>query len=274
MEEIKHFILTRFNVASPGKEQAVRLKPGWLDKRFDLFRDFCLPGVASQTRKDFEWIIFFDRQTPSEYMDRIRALQSVFPFRIEFTDLFEMSKICPQLVAGRAGAEWLLTTRLDSDDILAVDFVERLRRDLKPRTEYIVNFPDGLILSLQGKTPALYMDRDESSPFASLLEPFTDSINTIWQKQHRHIDEIAPITQAEGKPAWLQIVHGDNIANGIRGVRVPVSRFTDSFPYLKTIDAMHAETPAVIAFENYTLTPLRKTKRYARSMVKKLIARR
>lgn len=274
MDEIKHFILTRYNVASPGREQALRLKPGWLDKRFDLFKEFCLPGVASQTRKDFEWIIFFDRQTPKDYMDRIQALQSVFPFRIEYTDLFEMNKICPQLVAERGGAEWLLTTRLDSDDILAVDFVERLRGGLKPKTEYIVNFPNGLIMSLHGKAQALYLDRDESSPFASLLEPFTNNINTIWQKQHRHIDEIAPITQMEGKPAWLQIVHGDNVANHVRGVRVPMTRFFQDFPYLKTVDAAHKETAAVIAFENYTLTPLRKTKECARSIVKKMIARR
>ena len=273
MSEIKHFILTRFNVATPGRWEEIRLRPHWLEKRYDLFKDFCLPGVASQTRKDFEWIIFFDEQTPADYMERIRKLQSVFPFRIIQTPLFEMKDLCKQLVQERAGADWLLTTRLDSDDILATDFVENLRRDLKPDTHHNLNFPNGLILSIKSDSLCLYRDRDMSSPFASLMEPFNDNVQTIWEKQHRYIDEMAPITQGSEQPMWLQVVHGDNISNHVRGVRIPLKLYADRFPYLKTLSIAQNEG-AEIFFENLTMTPVRFAKETSRNIAKKLLNRR
>jgi len=274
MGSIKHYILTRFNVATPGRWEDIRLRPGWLDKRYDLFTEFCLPGVAGQTRKDFEWIIFFDAQTPPEYMSRIEALQSIFPFRIVQTPLFEMKDMCQQLCKERAESAWLLTTRLDSDDILADDFVERLRQDLQPRTHHAINFPNGLIFSIQGKKRALYKDRDESGPFSSLLEPFTDDIETVWAAQHRYIDALAPILQASPAPAWLQVVHGDNISNHIRGVRVRMADYAPRFPYLASLQVTRDEKPSSVLWENFTLTPFRFLKEALRGLAKKVLARR
>lgn len=274
MSDIKHYILTRYNVATPGRWEEIRLRPHWLEKRFDLFRDYCLPGIASQTRKDFEWIIFFDSKTPPDYMERIKALQSHFPFRIEYTDMFEMNVMCRQLISERNDSEWLLTTRLDSDDNLAKDFVERLRNAAKTGVKQNINFPNGLILSIKDGKYALYQDRDESSPFASLLEPFSDNITTIWEKQHRHIDEIAPIIQAGDAPAWLQIVHGDNISNHVRGIRSLMAKHTTSFPLLATLKISSPETRADILIENLLVTPWRVAKETLKNFVKKLIGRR
>ncbi len=273
-KDIKHLILTRFNVASPGREQAIRLKPGWLEKRFQLFKDYCLPSVAYQTNKNFEWIIFFDEKTPAEYMEKIKSLQSVFPFRIEYTSLFDMSKICPQLVSERADTKWLLTSRLDTDDILAIDFIERLQNSLEPLESKVINFPNGLILSLTGKKPALYTDIDKSSPFVSLLEPFTDNIDTIWKKVHREVDEIAPMVQLGGAPAWLQIIHGDNIANRVRGVRVRIAAYNNKFPLLDKIKGTKEEAANDVYIENMLLTPVRYCRESARAVAKKILGRR
>ncbi|MBP0576017.1 hypothetical protein J8J27_35390, partial [Mycobacterium tuberculosis] len=76
---------------------------------FDLFRTYCLPSVAAQTRQDFEWVIFFDEQTPDEFRRQIAELQAVYPFRAEFTGLFRMAEIVPDLMKGHEGVDWLLT---------------------------------------------------------------------------------------------------------------------------------------------------------------------
>jgi hypothetical protein len=68
-------------------------------------------------------------------------------------------------------ADWLLTTCLDSDDILAVDHVARLREALIPARRQVINFLDGVILSIVDAQPRLYIVRDNASPFASLMEP-------------------------------------------------------------------------------------------------------
>ncbi|VTZ25404.1 putative rhamnosyl transferase [Methylocella tundrae] len=265
---VKHFLLTRFNVAAPGREEAIRLRPGWLDGRFNLFSEYCLPSVSAQTRQDFEWIVFFDDQTPEKYRRLIFELQGVYPFRAEFTAFFEMNKIVPQLVSAGEGAEWLLTTRLDSDDILAVDHMARLRDVVSLRRPRVINFSDGLILSIADAQPRLYSVRDDANPFASLMETMGRDVRTIWGEKHVDIERLAPIEQVGGAPAWMQIVHGANVSNRIKGRRVRLDSFCDVFPYLKHLSESVAESGAEIRRENSVILPMRQAKESLRRIAK------
>ncbi len=272
-DSIKHYLFTRFNVASPGKEQPIRLKPGWLDKRFDLFRDLCLPGVKSQTVQSFEWIVLFDEETPQDYKNLIGALQTLYPFTAEYTKAYEMDKMAPEIIHRKGDKKegWLLTTRLDSDDVLAVDFMERVYEAIKPLKRQTVNFANGAILGLSEKATGLYTTRDLSNPFGSLLEPYTDDIVTIWEKQHIYYKDIAPVMQIEGVPGWLQVVHGVNATNRIKGLRIPLSRYADVFPYIKTLSAVQSEKKQDITLENFTLIPLRYLYEVARASAKAIV---
>ena len=40
-----------------------------------LFEQYCLPSIANQTCKEFEWIVLFDSKTPDIFKERIRELQ-------------------------------------------------------------------------------------------------------------------------------------------------------------------------------------------------------
>lgn len=267
MSDVRHYLLTRFNVASPGREQAIRLKPGWLEGRFQLFRDMCLPSVADQTRQDFTWIVFFDEQTPAAYRDEIVRLQAIYPFEARFTGMFEMDKIVPSLVANAESSPWLLTTRLDSDDILAVDHMERLHDAISDRRPQAINFRQGAILSIKSETPRLYVTQDDSNPFASLLEPMGDGVTTIWGVKHVEIERLAPVTQIDGAPAWLQVVHGANVSNRVKGQRIALSQLTSVFPYLSGPSQASKEGMAEIATDN-ALGLFRSLKEAARATIK------
>jgi hypothetical protein len=267
-DKVKHFLLTRFNVASPGREKSIRLRPSWLTGRFDLFREYCLPSVAAQTRNDFEWVVFFDEQTPDKYRHVISNLKTVYPFRAEFTGLFEMDKIVPQLMSTIKDADWLLTTRLDSDDILAVDHMARLRQALIPPRQQVVNFSDGVILSVVDAQPRLYSVRDNANPFASLMEPMGPGIRTIWGEKHVDIERIAPIMQIGGMPAWMQIVHGTNVSNRVKGRRVRLNSFCEVFPYLGQLSEQVRETGAEIQRENSIVLPMRQARESLRKIAK------
>ena len=81
----QHFILTRFNLRIWRQDKhgsAVRTRE-WLEHRFGLFEKYCLPSIANQTCKDFEWVVLFDDKTPDEFRNRIseyHVLPSVGPF--------------------------------------------------------------------------------------------------------------------------------------------------------------------------------------------------
>ena len=267
-DKVKHFLLTRFNVAAPGREQAIRLRPGWLAGRFDLFRKYCLPSVADQTRQDFEWLVFFDDQTPEEYRRVISELQTAYPFRAEFTAFFEMDKIVPQLVSASEDADWLLTTRLDSDDILAIDHMARLREALSPARPRVINFSEGAILSIADAQPRLFRVRDDANPFASLIEAMGPGVRTIWGEKHVDIERLAPLAQVGGAPAWMQLVHGSNVSNRIKGRRVRLDSYCDLFPNLKCLSESVKESGAEIKRENGVVLPLRQAKESLRKIAK------
>src|SRR6188508_2207312 len=85
---IRHVLLTRFNMPTPGREAKLRSDPGWLARRFDLFERYCLPTIAAQDAQDFGWIVYFDEATPAPFRDRIERLRGIREFHPYYTHLF------------------------------------------------------------------------------------------------------------------------------------------------------------------------------------------
>lgn len=215
-----HVVMTRFNLATPGREASFRTQPDWLATRFTLFERYCLPGMAAQTRQDFEWIVFFDEHTPDTFKARVIELQQIRPFIAFYTPLFPgdgWRNALFERVSARAEA--LLTTNLDNDDSLAVDYVERLHAAATRHASSVpcaLNFTNGFVLA----GPQLYEHRHLSNAFTNLLEPFDTRAQTAPAIPHMELARHLPVHQVPGPGAWLQVVHGGNVSNKTRGRRV------------------------------------------------------
>lgn len=139
-----HILLTRFSyrmktegsqrhAADDGFSRFDPLDPTWLDFRFALFEFACLPNVMGQSNQDFDWVLVIDPDLPMKYRRRLEALIA----KRKRTHLHEFSpsdnlatldwleKYIP------SGTDLALTTNLDDDDILTVDFVEKLQSHVK-----------------------------------------------------------------------------------------------------------------------------------------------
>lgn len=258
--EFNHVIMTRFNLASPGRESAIRNQCGWLARRFELFERHCLPSVASQTHRNFDWIVYFDIDTPKEYRERIESCRSVFPFTPYFTPLFQLegwSRAISESLKGRN--PWLLTTRLDNDDAIASDFVERLRNSAMAAGQRTTafNFTNGFVVA-DGRVYAL---THRSNAFVSLLEPRDGSERTVMSIQHLDVERHYPIVQVDGPGAWVQMVHGGNVSNKIRGSRVPATVLNGRVPP-HVVGQLVNSTSFEVGLENVFLTPLRNARDY------------
>ena len=139
----QHLILTRFNVRwAPASE----LSESWLQHRLDLFRRHCQPSVAGQTATDFRWLVFIDHASPPWLRTAIEACE---PAEVVECDQVFSPDVASSLVAphARRGHD-LITTRLDNDDAIAFDFLERLGDAATPTAELaFINFNNGLQLS-------------------------------------------------------------------------------------------------------------------------------
>ena len=224
-DNVQHVILTRFNIPTPGRESRVRSRPGWLEKRFELFEQFCLPTLVAQTSHNFSWLVYFDADTPAPFKARIEAYRRFDFFKPRFASFHDMAQLphdIDRLRDDKAG--WLLTTTLDNDDGLHREFVQQLQASVRPTERTVYNYERGLVY-FRGR---LYLRSDASSPFASFLEPF-EQVRTIWAEQHIHLERLGPVCQLDAPPMWLQVIHDDNVTNRIRGERVSRDRALEGF---------------------------------------------
>lgn len=221
---MQHFILTRFNILLWHKDKEgnkVRSK-AWLEHRFMLFERFCLPSIANQTCKNFEWIVLFDSKTPDNFKEKISELQAQCP---QLTPVFVepekgryFAEIFRKEVAIRLSHSKgrVLTTYLDNDDALDIHFIE----DIQDRASEL---PDGTFIyytrGYQFFTDHKYLMKIyyPRNHFVSVVEDENpETVKTIYgYGSHYYIDKIkgASIEYVNNLPMWCQVVHEKNMGN-------------------------------------------------------------
>ena len=221
---VDHVLLTRFNLPTPGVEGLVRAREGWLTERADLFERYCAPSVARQT-SPFTWILYLDPESPGWLFDRLQPYVDHGLFRPVLRTSVGPEELAEDLaVAVPRPASHLLTSNLDNDDGLATDFLARLRTVAPARTRRAVYLTRGLILSPEG----LFLRTDRHNAFCSVLEPWPGA-KTSWSERHNELGQVMPVVRLHGSPAWLQVVHGGNVSNRVRGRLVAPDAYRAQF---------------------------------------------
>ena len=229
MPKISHYIITRFNLrAELNSPRAISEE--WLNHRFDLFEKFCLPTVKSQTVLNFDWLLLFDSETPRSIRLRLERacefdrIKPIFlpPGTPDVGRKAVMASMgeCPEI---------LITTRLDNDDGLAKTYVETVQSHCQVAVPTVFDFTNGYVWQ-DGR---VYRDRQPRSAFATLVEPLRGDVNTpystIYRGSHRESHNLGRLIEISKEPSWLQVVHGGNLENRARGVRIPLSELVGRF---------------------------------------------
>jgi hypothetical protein len=258
--------MTRFNMATPGREAAIRTRPEWLADRFALFERYCLPSVGAQAGmragQDFAWVIYFDKDTPQPFKDRIAALSREVAFHAYYTGLFAASGWPASLDEVLGGLPpWLLTSRLDNDDALATDYMARTYAAAAaelaagragPRTGIVITA--GFIRA----GARAYAIRHPSNAFTSWLEHTEGGRIPRTNLGIAHIEAAShgPLVQVPGPGGWLQVVHGANVSNKVRGRRVAPAALAGRLPPGAT-EGLAPVGALRLAAENALIAPLR-----------------
>lgn len=223
--DVNHVLLTRFNLPSRGPESLVRARPGWLATRADLFDRYCVPSVLAQGNRNFSWIIYFDPESPEWLRERISRYEEDNVFKPVFRVSVNQEELLAdiRLVVDRERSA-LVTTNLDNDDGLATDFIDRVQSVSTTHERTAIYLHDGLVGSSRG----VYLRRDRRNAFCSVRESWTDPV-TCWANWHNLLGESMPVIEVGGDPAWLQVVHGSNVSNRIRGKLVAPEPYSERF---------------------------------------------
>jgi hypothetical protein len=218
-----HVIFTRFNLPSKGYESYVRSTEHWLQKRVELFERFCLPSVMA----DFRWIVYFDPQSPPWLMRRIDGWRRYDRFQALFREEVSLAEKQSDIAAFLQPRQRLVSTNLDNDDGLAHDFVVRIKAVRPTAPRCAIFLANGLVLN--GRRT--FLNHDQQNAFCSVSESW-DAPITCWAYPHTELSRYMPYVSVGGDPAWLQVIHGNNVSNRVRGRRVPASMFATNFTAL------------------------------------------
>lgn len=217
-DRFEHYIFTRINCEYPddphyppklyARIAERRFDPDWMNERCEMIAKYAVPSIKAQTNQNFKWIILAHVDTPKEYKAKFEAAHEGLAV-VKYTDLSPRAFL-PEFLSYRATAPWVISTTLDSDDGISIDFVEHLQASFREKKEYY-NFERGFMYSPE--KDRFYGRRSERNPFISLVES-TENIRGVFCRVHGAAHLEAPIRQiGERQGYWAQVVHGDNILN-------------------------------------------------------------
>ncbi len=211
----RHIILTRFNLQYE-IDSTTHIQSVWLQERFSLFETYCLPSIEQQTCQNFTWLLLSSDQTPEPHRKRLEAYSKRFPkIKIIFCPFYNDCNVLYKKIGEKyvQGYDYLLSTRLDNDDMLEAHFVEIVQRYVEtcplPLCNQIISFPYGI--QWFTKDNIAFPVEWKLSHFHTFLENATDVITSLG-KDHTLLPKKNLVLMPK-KNAWCEIVHNGNICN-------------------------------------------------------------
>lgn len=224
---MSHVFLTRFNLPSAGTESLIRADENWLRERIELFEHYTIPSVRHQTIRSAGWLIYLDPDSPTWLRERMDPLEAEGLGTLKYYVPGSSAAVVEDVRAlVPPVTQCVVTSNLDNDDGLAIDFVERLLYSATSTTT-VIYFVHGIIM----RGNRLYLHKDRDNAFVAVSEPL-DSMVSCWADWHNRLRLQMPALELTGEPAWLQIVHGKNVSNRVRGHLTDPTDYQRLFPGL------------------------------------------
>ena len=245
MINFKHILITRFNLPhrwNEDKQGNGILDTVWLEERFNLFENFCIPSIEGQTCKDFEWWVYFDENTDSVFKKRIESIERKHPifkprYEKSYDDFEANMPIEIHNSLKKENKDWLITTRLDNDDMLAKDTIAILQKKINYKNDSLLEIPWGYTLELNSKPkPKLRKIKLELNPFISYVEKVEKDrvIKSVYFYEHTEWRDVKSIIVGN-RPQWVQVIHDKNLFNRISGELVSPLNFNSRFIFNRKI---------------------------------------
>lgn len=195
--------------------------PGRLARRWFWFENVTLPALRAQTDPDFTLVVMTGPDLPEPFLTRLREAEAAIPqLRLSLVQPMNYHlAACDHAVRPfrEAGAEVIGHFRMDDDDAVAVDFVERARRDFRlvevacaQHDGAAIDYMRGLLLTASPRglkvTPRIF--HHASAALVVYLPP--EDMRTAVHLPHWRIAEHVPTLGLADAPMFCRLLTGDN----------------------------------------------------------------
>lgn len=225
-----HYVITRFNIPTDFGPSLLYMGDGirservitdetYLQQRFDLFEKTLWRCMRNQTCQDVIWLCFFYRHTPRRFLERIERYRSECEqFRPVFLDDSEAPRFkeIVQAEIQKGDADYVLSTRVDNDDLIRHDFIKRLQKTAQKAEAYadqgiFLTFESGLQYVEQLRI--LFRMNYRNNHFVSYLSAKGSDIS-VWTPMHTEIHKYGKVHCIRtAVPMWVEYCHTSNYIN-------------------------------------------------------------
>lgn len=212
-----HYYITRYGLKNND--------PNWFDTRLEIFKKYTLPSLLAQTNIEWANVLLVDNLMPKRCLDEFSELLSDDE-RFIITDKFEYGDD--------------IYTRLDSDDIVAADFTQKVYDLIEPGK--LLNFNKGYYLRVeQGESRDDKLYHQHNYPYNMFL--------TVWDKrgpyhdQHTRMGKHFEAIEDKTDSMWVHLYHPETYtAYRKRGKRLPQEALVSEVDY-KRFPSLYQKTP-------------------------------
>jgi len=196
-----HFVLTRINQKWIYRD----LHEDYLNYRIDLFLETCHMSLSKQTSSNFKHILICSPTLPEKIMNRMYSISNTELFLYDNPTQSQVPGECfaklfnDRYLSGYSGV--LCTTSLDSDDMIPIDYVEKVSK-ISEEIKKDANFPILLRSTgffTLGSDFFNSVSYDRTPPFFSLLEKnrYNTSVITGHRSIHKKAKDILDINSPQ-----------------------------------------------------------------------------
>lgn len=194
--------------------------PGRLEERFRLFETICLPSVIGQTDQGFQLHVVVGECFPGAYLERLLALTEDLPnvaISVQPPERHRRQMIRVLNTARENPNAPCLQFRLDDDDAMAVNFIERLKqaaRDLAPVWQSYplttIDFNRGYIYSAGPEGLSIAPDREAYAALSLGVVVPGGSDRTIMHQGHHILWKETPTLTFPDGDMYMRGYNGFN----------------------------------------------------------------
>jgi hypothetical protein len=177
--------------------------------------------MISQNCKNFIWLILIDENTPIFFEKKFLSLLQKFSHLLNYrilkqSGLFEFNTKPVRDVISLLSEKfaWVITSRVDSDDLLAKSFIKAIQSSFEPVEELVINFDNGIVYE---PYRGLYAEvKNYSNMFISLIEKNDFKFKTVYFQNHTLFVKNSTIKYIELEAQWILVIHDSNIDSSFK----------------------------------------------------------
>lgn len=256
---LQYILITRFNLDYKRiVDETLGLDPEkWLEERINLFFDYCYPSILNQSDKNFKWWVYFDSQTSSDVIKKIKENDKAGLIEFKFSNWGKFREdILLELNSISDSYDYLLNARVDSDDALSKFNIEEIKKYFSTKINkfsdsFILNPLTGLIFDT--KNTILYQKKLKNNPFQVLVQKNEKITHSVFTFQHQIASKHFKVFNISIIPMWLVVVHGGNWLNVKSGrpVLFKNRKVRMYFPSIKLPASLNSTCDFIKEYLNY-----------------------